>query len=71
MTTRKSFLLRISPELYDTLAAWAEQEFRSVNGQIEYLLYEAVRQRGRALRREPGGDTADELPTTRPRPDAP
>lgn len=48
MSTRKSFLLRISPELYGALEAWAQQEFRSVNGQIEYLLREAVRQHGRA-----------------------
>jgi len=49
MKPRKFFLLRISPELYDALEAWAQQEFRSVNGQIEYLLKEAVRKRGRAI----------------------
>ena len=38
-------LLRLSEELYDVLAAWAEDEFRSVNGQIEYLLTECVRAR--------------------------
>jgi hypothetical protein len=43
----KSFLLRIPPELYDTLSAWAAQELRSVNGQIEYLLKEAVARRNR------------------------
>ncbi len=47
MKSRKSFLLRISPDLYDALEAWARQEFRSVNGQIEYVLKEAVRKRGR------------------------
>jgi hypothetical protein len=46
---RKSFPLRLSPELYEELRRWADQEFRSVNGQIEYLLREAVRKRtGRA-----------------------
>jgi len=46
---RKSFPLRLSPELYEELRRWADQEFRSVNGQIEYLLREAVRRRtGRA-----------------------
>ena len=49
MKPRKPFLLRISPELYAALEAWAQQELRSVNGQIEYVLKEAVRQRGRAL----------------------
>jgi hypothetical protein len=48
MKPRKSFLLRISPELHEALEAWAQQELRSVNGQIEYVLKEAVRRRGRA-----------------------
>ena len=37
--------MRLSASLYDELARWAEDEFRSVNGQIEYLLTEAVRKR--------------------------
>jgi hypothetical protein len=45
MTARKSFLLRISPALYEAIEGWAEQEMRSVNGQIEYVLKEAVRKR--------------------------
>ena len=40
---KKQIPLRLSAELYDALAAWAEDEFRSVNGQIEYLLTECVR----------------------------
>ncbi len=40
---KKQVPLRLSQELYDQIAAWAEDEFRSVNGQIEYLLSEAVR----------------------------
>lgn len=48
MKSRKSFPLRIDPALYEALEAWAQQEFRSVNGQIEFLLREAVsRRRGR------------------------
>lgn len=46
MKPRKSFLLRISPDLYEALEAWAQQEFRSVNGQIESILQDAVRRRG-------------------------
>ena len=42
---RKSFLLRIDPVLYEELRAWAQQECRSVNRQIEYLLEKAVRRR--------------------------
>ena len=42
---KKQVPLRLSEELYDALAAWAEDEFHSVNGQIEYLLTECVRAR--------------------------
>ena len=42
---KKQVPLRLSAKLYDALAAWAEDDFRSVNGQIEYLLTECVRQR--------------------------
>ena len=45
MAERKSFLLRMDPELFADLEAWAQSELRSVNGQIEYLLREAVRRR--------------------------
>ena len=45
--TRKAFLLRIDPSLFAELEKWAADEFRSVNGQIEYLLREAVRARRR------------------------
>ena len=42
---KKQVPLRLSAELYNTLAAWAEDDFRSVNGQIEYLLTQCVKQR--------------------------
>ena len=42
---KKQVPLRLSASLYEELARWAEDEFRSVNGQIEYLLAEAVRRR--------------------------
>ena len=45
MNDRKPFLLRIEPGLYQELEAWAQQELRSVNGQIEYLLKQAVAKR--------------------------
>ncbi len=44
---RKQIVLRLSPELYDALAHWADDEFRSINGQIEFLLTDAVRKAGR------------------------
>ena len=42
---KKQIPLRLSAKLYNEIAAWAEDDFRSVNGQIEYLLSECVRQR--------------------------
>jgi hypothetical protein len=45
MAPRKTFLLRIDPELWNTLEAWAADELRSVNGQVEYLLKQAVARR--------------------------
>jgi hypothetical protein len=63
MNPRKSFLLRISPALYESLEALAQQEMRSVNGQIEYLLKEAVRQRGRKVVEETA-DSPDENSAT-------
>lgn len=45
MAERKPFLLRINPELWADLEAWAKDELRSVNGQIEYLLKLAVQKR--------------------------
>ncbi len=60
MKRRKSFLLRMNPGLYEQLEAWARQEFRSVNGQIEYLLKEAVLKRGRSPRAEQPDVSPDE-----------
>jgi hypothetical protein len=45
MAEKKQVPLRLSEKLYAEIAAWAEDDFRSVNGQIEYLLTECVRQR--------------------------
>jgi len=45
MAEKKQIPLRLSEKLYSQIAAWAEDDFRSVNGQIEYLLSECVRQR--------------------------
>ena len=67
MAARKAFLLRIDPELWSALEKWAAQELRSVNGQIEYLLARAVRDAGRAKKRDPSGAP----PTPGGRPAAP
>jgi hypothetical protein len=44
---RKAFLLRIDPDIWSELEAWAADELRSVNGQVEYLLRQAVQKRRR------------------------
>ena len=54
---RKAFLLRLPPRLLAELRGWAQQEMRSLNGQIEFLLREAVRKRA--------GKDGDDKPTKR------
>jgi len=46
---RKAFLLRIDPQVLSALERWAEEELRSLNGQIEYLLRQALVKRGMKL----------------------
>ena len=43
--SKKQMLLRLAPSLWDEIAVWAEEDFRSINGQVEYLLSESVRQK--------------------------
>lgn len=52
MSEKKKFLLRLDEQLYEALEKWAADEFRSINGQIEYLLHDAARKSGRL--RPPG-----------------
>ena len=56
MADKKQIPLRLSASLYDAIAAWAADDFRSVNGQIEYLLTECVRQR-----KKNGGHSPEKL----------
>ena len=53
---KKQLLLRLSPKLYNEIAAWAEDDFRSVNGQIEFLLTECVKQRKKSGKYSPDMD---------------
>ncbi|MCB9890594.1 MAG: hypothetical protein H6832_08600 [Planctomycetes bacterium] len=65
MAERKAFLVRLSKPVHDELRAWAAQEMRSLNAQIEYLLREALRTRG--VRRSQGADEgSDEEPSEEP-----
>jgi hypothetical protein len=59
VSERKAFLLRISPDLWESLEQWAADELRSVNGQIEFLLAAAVKEAGRTVgpRPEVAGET--------------
>jgi hypothetical protein len=54
MSEKKAFPLRLSPELYQEIRRWADADLRSVNGQIEFLLRQAV-----ARRRRDGAGGAD------------
>lgn len=51
---KKTFVLRMDPETFRDLEHWAADEFRSLNGQIEFLLHKALRDAGRKKRR--GGE---------------
>ena len=50
MAEKKSILLRLSPKMWEEISQWAEEEFRSVNGQIEYLISDALRRRKRSYK---------------------
>ena len=54
MTEKKSILLRLSPRIWEEINSWAEDEFRSVNGQIEYLLQDAINKRKKGTKSESG-----------------
>lgn len=47
MAKKKAFVLRVSPEMMAALEKWAQDEFRSTNGQIEYLLHQQLKKAGR------------------------
>lgn len=55
---RKPFLLRLDPALFDALQRWANDEVRSLNGQIEFLLMKALRDGGRAKSLRPPGSSS-------------
>ena len=56
MTKKKPFVLRIDPELLKAIEKWAADEFRSSNGQIEWIIREALQKYGRLPKRK-GGDS--------------
>jgi hypothetical protein len=61
-SAKRAFPLRLDPELYEALQRWAVDEFRSTNGQIEFLLHEALRRAGRLPRQRPPTSRRPEEP---------
>ena len=59
MAQRKPFLLRIDPEILDALQHWADDDLRSLNGQIEFVLRRILIDRGRLKTAGPNGDPED------------
>jgi hypothetical protein len=65
MPESKKFLLRLNPGLFDALRRWADQDLRSINAQIEYLLTDQARRAGRLSRQttpRPSSDASGEEP---------
>jgi hypothetical protein len=59
MTKKKSFVLRLDPEVYDAIEKWAAQEFRSANGQIEWIITKALRDARRTVEKTTKEDSVD------------
>ncbi len=59
VSKRKSFVLRISPEMFKEVEKWAEDEFRSVNGQIEWLINKSLKEAKRLPKKKPKDGTED------------
>lgn len=57
----KSFLLRVDAETMDAIEKWAADEFRSINGQIQWIIAEALRKNGRMKKKKAKEDTKDEI----------
>lgn len=55
MAEKKTILLRLNPKMWEEISKWAEDEFRSVNGQIEYLISEALRKRNKSTHQSDSG----------------
>jgi hypothetical protein len=59
MAKKKSFVLRIDPDVYDAIEKWAAQEFRSANGQIEWIINKALRDARRTVEKTTKEDSVD------------
>jgi len=69
VASRKAFLLRIDPAVLEDIGRWADEDLRSLNGQIEFLLRRALADAGRRpATRRPGGDVGHQPPPRRSKP---
>jgi hypothetical protein len=65
MAESKRFLLRLNPDLFEALRRWAEDDLRSINAQIEYLLADQARRAGRLPAKRVTGDRDGRKPPSR------
>ena len=66
MSNKKSFVLRIDEEAYKALEKWASDDFRSVNGQIEWIINQQLKEAGRLKPGQKGEDTKEKTKKGRP-----
>jgi hypothetical protein len=59
MTKRKAFALRVDEKILDAMQRWANDDLRSINAQIEWVLRESLRKHGRLPRQSDAGDETD------------
>ena len=60
MAKKKAFALRLDADLLDAVEKWAADEFRSANGQLEWIIHQALREAGRLPKRSPSGETNEQ-----------
>ena len=60
MSSKKNFVLRMDEEMFRALEKWAADEFRSVNGQLEWIIDKALKDSGR--KKKPGENDVDDQP---------
>jgi len=58
---KKKFVLRIDEDVYNALEKWAADEFRSVNGQIEWILYQQLKEKKRLKKETPPADSTEDI----------
>lgn len=60
MSKKKSFVLRIDPETYKQIEKWADDEFRSVNGQLEWMIQKSLKDAKRLNKKKSSNEASDE-----------